>query len=1180
MRSPIMIQAISPGNLSYEQDYTYTLRQAFITGVGPDRVFNVLDSGNNGIHLEGGLEIVNAEYSEAHNQLLLDIHEGPRVIMFNADAHDWIAGEDREFDSFAAFYDEFVEPGEPFVVEDDGSRSDMEDIGEPDVLKTINVGFDTVSGEGIEDGAQAGMEGNVIILSEDVHTGQSLLDGDGGNNTLEFGDSEPYDLTDLETFDNIDTINTDNVEERLRLADAHVETLGQNWLADDTGITLQQAADSDTVNIGYLVRSDIAANGYDGRIEAGLINNEGFNTVIANPEDAIDGDNDAFHGDTFTAYENLALEGAYAGIPGYDNTRSTNDETVIAGDWYADVAPGGLMDVNEKNVSIDGLTVRYDSIGVWEEDVADVHGTIEIEPWGDNYADGSAEGSGVQNTIVERVGGDSGWQGARAIGIRESDIGIEDNRVLGRDGNGGRSPGNGILVTDGRYPDDIEDYFDDIDPEDAANDVEDVTVAGNEITGFDTAAVALFDKHPLDAEFSGSVEDNDIEGNNRGVALYGDDLVPFTGQADISGNRFSDNAETGIWITGAGTWIDTEEKPAEIIIEENAFHDGSDAVRIGGQYDHGTISIANNELTANGSGTSSIAFGHDFSYGFDGTGTIEFDPVEDGVLVDNTFDFAKLDGIGGSTVIIAEEVDTMADIEDGATGFFDDIADENIVIQTDGTDSRIFVNDPESDQGDKGDGLVESDLQVDVTGVSDLDQFEDAIVTEAPIAHLDVQQPVIDPVEPYAGETFSVEVDVAETAGVETENLAVNLTVSAGPHLPAIYIDETVEPDPLEDSQVTVSFDDLEMSNTGEYPADITVDADNADAVSRDFDLTVVEPEHDYFRVSEVHGDVVTPGETAEVTTTIKNTGDASDTQDVVLTVGYFDPYGMPKLYTDDKEVTLGGLQFEEVTFDMELPEGAVEPGRYSPTVSTDDSEKTADERLIVIGEDDPMVEIVKVEPVLYGDEAVTATIDLWNVEAFEDGNVYLDILGVDGQDRVEATEPGEYEIPLEEPATETGEFKIFAYENADDAHDDYIVSCPGIQNEFFISSEDAMILRAFDGTTSFIYTDPLHSFDGTDGHLDTIEEMESGFTMFDLGLLDLESEETQMLDITEGSLEEAAAAAAEELDPGHHGVFEHDANTYLYANLDGADQSREGDLMIEILGTGFQLEDEWGIVF
>ena len=39
-------------------------------------------------------------------------------------------------------------------------------------------------------------------------------------------------------------------------------------------------------------------------------------------------------------------------------------------------------------------------------------------------------------------------------------------------------------------------------------------------------------------------------------------------------------------------------RPAEIIIEENAFHDGSDAVRIGGQYDHGTISIASNELTA------------------------------------------------------------------------------------------------------------------------------------------------------------------------------------------------------------------------------------------------------------------------------------------------------------------------------------------------------------------------------------------------------------------------------------------------------------------------------------------------------------------------------------------------------------------------------------------------------
>ena len=47
------------------------------------------------------------------------------------------------------------------------------------------------------------------------------------------------------------------------------------------------------------------------------------------------------------------------------------------------------------------------------------------------------------------------------------------------------------------------------------------------------------------------------------------------------------------------------------------------------------------------SDTSAIAFGHDFLYGFGGTGTIEFDPVEDGVLTDNTFDFRKLEALGG-----------------------------------------------------------------------------------------------------------------------------------------------------------------------------------------------------------------------------------------------------------------------------------------------------------------------------------------------------------------------------------------------------------------------------------------------------------------------------------------------------------------------------------------------------
>jgi len=51
------------------------------------------------------------------------------------------------------------------------------------------------------------------------------------------------------------------------------------------------------------------------------------------------------------------------------------------------------------------------------------------------------------------------------------------------------------------------------------------------------------------------------------------------------------------------------------------------------------VRIEDHMVRGGDSDTSAIAFGHTFSYGFDGTGTIAFDPVEDGVLADNTVDF-------------------------------------------------------------------------------------------------------------------------------------------------------------------------------------------------------------------------------------------------------------------------------------------------------------------------------------------------------------------------------------------------------------------------------------------------------------------------------------------------------------------------------------------------------------
>ncbi len=162
MRSPIMIQAISPGNLSYEVDYTYTLRQEFITGAGPDRVFNILDTGDNGLHLEVGLEVLSVEYAEAHNQMLLDINEGPKVTIFDPEEYDWFVGNEREFESFSGFREEFIDPGEPFIVQGNGFRGDFEGITPPEDL--------SIAVEEIDAG-EAGSE--IKVTAQVSHLGQA-----------------------------------------------------------------------------------------------------------------------------------------------------------------------------------------------------------------------------------------------------------------------------------------------------------------------------------------------------------------------------------------------------------------------------------------------------------------------------------------------------------------------------------------------------------------------------------------------------------------------------------------------------------------------------------------------------------------------------------------------------------------------------------------------------------------------------------------------------------------------------------------------------------------------------------------------------------------------------------------------------------------------------------------------
>ena len=932
-----------------------------------------------------------------------------------------------------------------------------------DTITTQDAPFDTTDGTNMVDGESAEEDvNNTIILAENEHTTTSVLDGVGGTNTLEFGVEEDYLLADLDELDEIDYVDTGNIEYILRVSQSQIDTLGEGWLGSEKDITLRQVSEDREVNLENLVRTELEADEFQGLLGAGFMQDGEPQSVIYNPPDDRLDERDAFHGDSLMDYDDLVLKGKYSGIEGYSQDRDAQEETRIVGDEDSDPYPAlGLMNIHSQDVTLDGLSVEYDTRNLPGDE--ELRSTIEVEPWGDNYSDGSAQGTVIQNLVVQRVGGYADWQASQAIGVRESEVTVQDNLVQGSDGAGGRSTGQGILVADGRYPWDLEDYFDDLDPEEAANDVQDTEITSNVITGFD-AGLDIFDKNLEESALEIEVQGNYIGGNRLGMEIKGNDLLPFTSQAEITGNDFGDvqpqdgdslgpNQEADIWITGAGGWGPFEGQ-AEIDITENDFHDSTDAVRIGGQYDNGIISIRENDLNSDGSQTSSIAFGLEDTYGFSGTGTIEFEPQEEDVLEDGTFDFSSLLGIDGFTEIVMEEVDELDDIEQGADDFFADEQQENIVAQTDGSDSRIFVNEPEEEQGQKGDELSENDLQVDVIGVSDMDEFENAISTtaghfevvdiqpgdfgpepemtatientgeaqatqdivleggdsspwarypEEPVpavvvefeeaqelslgagetsevefqiqdatgrvppnlgvpatsyplkvstqnheatpepgplslngSELDIVSVEID--SPQPGEEFQVEVTVAEEADVETEGLEVYLSIQD------TDIEETISPEPLQDGQVTVTFEDLKIQDPGQYTAEVMAGADNAvpgleenlpawPLVEQDFQVS-----GSHFEIQDIDVDLPPEGGgAAEVTASIENTGDAGDTQDVELEV-WEDTY---LVYEDVEPLHLEAGESGEVAFSEELEEPHEE--YYSMIIKTEDDQHQED---------------------------------------------------------------------------------------------------------------------------------------------------------------------------------------------------------------------------------------------
>jgi len=106
-------------------------------------------------------------------------------------------------------------------------------------------------------------------------------------------------------------------------------------------------------------------------------------------------------------------------------------------------------------------------------------------------------------------------------------------------------------------------------------------------------------------------------------------------------------------------------------------------------------------------------------------------------------------------------------------------------------------------------------------------------------AELTIQSIEVTPEELEPGEVFTVDVNIEELAGVETENLFVNLGIAY------VGIEDFIEVDSLQGAETTVAFKNMVIDEDGEYTIDVTADADNAEQVQESKAFEIIESKSD-----------------------------------------------------------------------------------------------------------------------------------------------------------------------------------------------------------------------------------------------------------------------------------------------------------------------------------------------
>ncbi|MFP3872640.1 MAG: CARDB domain-containing protein [Candidatus Aenigmatarchaeota archaeon] len=265
------------------------------------------------------------------------------------------------------------------------------------------------------------------------------------------------------------------------------------------------------------------------------------------------------------------------------------------------------------------------------------------------------------------------------------------------------------------------------------------------------------------------------------------------------------------------------------------------------------------------------------------------------------------DVVEGENLEVTATIENTGDVSDTQTVEMttsSDIGSDSVTVTLDGGQSMVETFTVNTSSGDAGNYTAEVSSEDD----SDQDTFEVLVPAEFSVYNVEAEDVV-------EGENLEVTATIENTGDVsDTQKIELTTAPNIGNHSLTLSLDGG-------QSAVETFTVDTSSGDAGNYTAEVSSEDDSD---SDTFEVLVPAE----FSVYNVEAEDVVEGENLEVTATIENTGDVSDTQKIELTTA-------PNIGNHSLTLSLDGGQSAVETFTVDTSSG--DAGNYTAEVSSED---------------------------------------------------------------------------------------------------------------------------------------------------------------------------------------------------------------------------------------------------